>query len=98
MKFYKDRFGKWHEEKEFLHMAEIFFSAMEHLPTVSFLKDTDCIKDERFFECPCVIDYISMGMHIEAIKCYREIHGCTLMKARKMVEEIEKDMEEMEND
>lgn len=97
MKFYKDRFGKWHNEEDFLKMAQIFCPAFPSdiyfLP--SYLKDIGCIKEEKILSNPSVIDYLLMNMRVEAIRRYREIHGCTLMESWAEVEKIEKDMEDM---
>lgn len=97
MKFYKDRFGKWHNEEDFLKMAQIFCPAFPSdiyfLP--SYLKDIGCIKEEKILSNPSVIDYLLMNMRVEAIRRYWEIHGCTLMESRAEVEKIEKDMEDM---
>lgn len=101
MKFYKDRFGKWHNEEDFLKMAQIFCPAFPSdiyfLP--SYLKDIGCIKEEKILSNPSVIDYLKMGMKVEAIRCYYHIHdSITLKESREMVEKIEKDMEKMKND
>lgn len=97
MKFYKDRFGKWHNEEDFLKMAQIFCPAFPSdiyfLP--SYLKDIGCIKEEKILSNPSIIDYLLIDMRVEAIRRYREIHGCTLMEARKEVGKIEKNMEDM---
>lgn len=72
MKFYKDRFGKWHNEEDFLKMAQIFCPAFPSdiyfLP--SYLKDIGCIKEEKILSNPSVIDYLLMNMRVEAIRHY----------------------------
>lgn len=102
MKFYKDHFGKWHDEKSFFDMAKIFQPCFSVCHSCAFECGYNgdiirlCCSDVKEFNVsPSVIDYLLMDMCIDAIKRYREIHGCTLMKAREMVEKIEKDMEEM---
>lgn len=96
MKFYKDRFGKWHKEEDFLEMAQIFCPAFPSdvffLP--AYLKDSGCIHEERVISNPSVIDYLKMGMKVDAIRCYYNTHkDATLMESRQMVEKIEEDME-----
>lgn len=96
MKFYKDRFGEWHKEEDFLKMAQIFCPAFPNdiffLP--DYLKDVGCIKEEKVLSNPSVIDYLKMGMKVDAICCYYNIHkGTTLIESRQMVEKIEEDME-----
>lgn len=96
MKFYKDRFGKWYTEEDFLKMAQIFCPAFPRgiffLP--AYLKDSGCIKEEKVLSNPTVIDYLKMGMRVEAVRCYYHIHeGVTLKEAKDMVEKIEEDME-----
>lgn len=48
MKFYKDRFGKWHKEEDFLNMAQIFCPGFPgdvfFLP--AYLKASGCIQVE----------------------------------------------------
>lgn len=43
-------------------------------------------------ESPSVIDYLRIGMKIEAMKRYKELHNVTLMEAKKAVEKILDDM------
>lgn len=101
MKFYKDRFDKWHKEEDFLKMAQIFCPAFPNdvflLP--DYLKDSGCIHEEIEITNPSVVDYLKMGMRVDAISCYYHAHnGCTLKEARDMVEKIEKDMEAIKNE
>lgn len=95
MKFYKDRFNKWHNEDDFLKMAQIFSSAFpkESFYLPSFLKDVGCIKEEKVISSPNVIDYLKMDMKVDAVKQYYNIHRCTLKEAREKVEQIKEDME-----
>ena len=90
MNFYKDRFGKWHDEKSFWNMASIFQPCFED----KFINDLEKGCDEEFLSIICpeikvfknkptIIDYLLMNMHFEAIKRYCELHDCTLMEARK---------------
>ena len=60
MKFYKDRFGKWHSEERFLEMTQIFCPAFPKyiffLP--EYLKNVGCIKEEKTLSEHTVIDYL----------------------------------------
>lgn len=96
MKFYKDRFGKWHKEEDFLKMAQIFCpgfpSDVFFLP--AYLKDSGCIHEERNISNPSVIDYLKMGMKAEAICCYiNSNNNIHIMDAIEIVGSVEKKME-----
>lgn len=94
MKFYKDRFNKWHNEESFLNMMNIFKPCFFNGCSYKNVVDLVCNDTKVFQEEPSVIDYLLMDMRLKAIKRYRDIHGCDLLEARDMVEKIEKDMEE----
>lgn len=99
MTFYKDRFGKWHKEDDFLSMAQIFAPAFAGHATFlpEFLLKTKCIIDKKIILFPNVVDYLIMDMRVEAIKRYCEIHKCTLVEARRMIEKIKEDMDGIKN-
>lgn len=96
MKFYRDRFGDWHKEEQFFGMAQIFMPAFPGKTfSEKFLTENGCISEIIEFQNePSVIDYLKFGMKIDAVWRYYHIHGCTLAKAREMVDKIKNDMEE----
>ena len=94
MIFYKDRRGFWHSKESFLSMADLFLPAFadEILNFVEYLKSTGCVVEEKEIDNPTVIDFLKLDMYYNAITTYCDIHKCTIMKARKMVDKIEEDI------
>lgn len=99
MIFCKDRLGKWHKYDNYMEMAQLFVPGFpaNYVHLHDYLKRTCCIQEEKCIDRPSVVDFLLMDMRIDAIKLYRDIHGCNLMEARSMIEKIEKDMEDMKN-
>lgn len=99
MIFCKDRLGKWHKYDDYMAMAQLFVPGFpaNYVHLHDYLKRTCCIQEEKYIESPSVVDYLLMEMRVEAIKRYRDIHKCDLLEAKNMVDQIEKDMEDMKN-
>lgn len=95
MKFYKDRFGKWHTEDKFMNMASIFsplICTYSELITEDLLVRAGCITKVRSLNRPSVIDLLKMDMKVDAVFLYRDIHKTTLSVAKRMVDKIQDDM------
>lgn len=95
MKFYKDRFGKWHTEDKFMNMASIFsplICTYSALITEDLLVRAGCITKVRTLNKPSVIDLLLMNLKVDAVFLYRDIHKTTITVAKRMVDRMESDM------
>lgn len=100
MTFYKDRFNVWRKGYDFFNLANIFAGAFpgklcSEDVFEKFFVDCGAITEiKRFQDEPDVIDYIKMGMKLDALARYQEIHGVGPKEALHEVAEMIKNMED----